>query len=402
MIMTRKVLKIVGGLLLAIIIVLAIMIGGAALYDSPEYTRRLIAYGQSDLDDLYIFPERPILKGDTTSTLETAQTPIPDTVTWHSPDSATHTASLPEVIERTDTKALIVIRDDQIIYEGYFNGATRDTVNTSFSSAKSFNSALIGAAIAEGLIASIDDPVIRTIPEIAGRGFDDLTIRDLLLMSTGIHYAELPAMLKPFGDDAITYYSPDLRRAALLVRASGKPVGAEWLYNNYHPLLEGLILERVTGMTVAEYMQERLWRPMGAEFDASWSLDSEKSGFEKMESGINARAVDFARFGLIFLHGGEWNGRQILPAAWVRDSTSPEGAWEVPHYDPNLDAYYKYHWWGIDNGDGTYDFYAAGRYGQFVYVAPRKNAVVVRLGDDPPGYPVSWSAIIHDLVDQLE
>jgi CubicO group peptidase (beta-lactamase class C family) len=186
------------------------------------------------------------------------------------------------------------------------------------------------------------------------------------------------------------------------VRASGTPVGEAWHYNNYHPLLEGLLLERVTGMAVADYLQERFWQPMGAEFDASWSLDSEESGFEKMESGINARAIDYARFGMIFLHNGFWNGRQILPESWVRESTSPEDAWEIPIFDPNLSAYYKYHWWGFNNPDGTYDYFASGRYGQYIYIAPRKNVVVVRLGGEPADYPVSWPRIIHNLVDQLE
>jgi CubicO group peptidase (beta-lactamase class C family) len=228
---------------------------------------------------------------------------------------------------------------------------------------------LIGAAIADGVIDSLDDPVIQYIPEIAGRGLDTLTIRDLLLMNSGIRYVEggeLPFYMVPFADDVITYYSPDMRKVALSVEASGAPIGESFRYNNYHPLLEGLIIERATGMHVAEYLQERFWKPMGAEFPASWSLDSDASGFEKMESGINARARDFARFGLIFLHNG----------------------------------YYKYHWWGINNDDGSYDYFAQGRYDQIVYVAPRKNVVIVRLGN-APDEKLFWVLAIHDLVDQL-
>lgn len=391
----KKILAIVLLIPLSIFVMLLIAV---SLYDSPEYARRLLVYGQSDINDYLIFPERPIRNGNDVSIIEKGDGVIPETFTWTLPGGKARTASLEEVLSNTDTKAFIVIRDDRIIYEGYFNGVTRDSILTSFSSAKSFNSAMIGAAIAEGLINSVDDPVVKYIPEISNRGLDKLTLRHLLLMSTGIRYVEQST---PFGDDALTYYSPDLRRTALRVRASGDPIGGEWLYNNYHPLLEGLILERVTGMHVAEYLQEKFWKPMGAEYPASWSLDSEASGFEKMESGINARALDYARFGLIFLHKGFWNGVQILPEEWVRESTSPDNAWEVPSLS-GLSLYYKYHWWGFKNADGSNDFTALGRYGQVIYVAPRKNAVVVRLGNDPKSYPVNWSEAIHNLIDRME
>ena len=144
---------------------------------------------------------------------------------------------------------------------------------------------------------------------------------------------------------------------------------------------------------------------MGAEFPASWSLDSEESGFEKMESGINARAIDFARFGLIYLHNGFWNGAQILPESWVRESTEPlrpdPRIWESASFWPDLGGYYKYHWWGINNPDGSYDYWAHGRYDQVIYVAPRKNVVIVRLGDAPDPY-VSWPLVIYDVVDKLK
>jgi CubicO group peptidase (beta-lactamase class C family) len=191
----------------------------------------------------------------------------------------------------------------------------------------------------------------------------------------------------------------------LSVEAGVTPIGEAFHYNNYYPLLEGLIIERATGMHVAEYLQEKFWKPMGAEFPASWSMDSERSGFEKMESGINARAIDFARFGLIFLHNGFWNGVQILPESWVRESTEPlrpdPRTWETFPSWLDYDGYYKYHWWGLNNEDGSYDFCAQGRYNQIIYVAQRKSVVVVRLGAEPDPN-VSWPLVIHDIVDNLE
>ena len=143
---------------------------------------------------------------------------------------------------------------------------------------------------------------------------------------------------------------------------------------------------------------------MGAEYGAGWSLDSEQHGFEKMESGFNARAIDFARFGLIFLHGGFWNGLQILPAIWVAESTSPlrpdPRTWEIFADWKEQGGTYSYHWWGLDQPDSGHDFMALGQYGQMIYVAPRKNAVIVRMGDevDPA---VSWPHVAQALIHAL-
>ncbi len=197
--------------------------------------------------------------------------------------------------------------------------SSREDINTSFSVAKSFDSAMIGAAIADGYITSVNDPVIKYVPEIAGGELDTLSIRNLLRMDTGICYRSEDDILAPFSDDALTYYPPDIRKIAFGVQPGNTAIGSAFHYNNFHPLLEGVIIERASGMPVAEYLQERIWKPLGTEFDASWSLDSQKSGFEKMESGINARAVDYARFGLLYLHNGFWNGQQILPAAWIAE-----------------------------------------------------------------------------------
>jgi CubicO group peptidase (beta-lactamase class C family) len=403
--MSRTVLKWLGIVLGIMVLLISIFFLAMSVTQSPTYAWRILRYGESDTQDYRIFPERPILNGDTYSLLPRGEQGTPYEVEYPY-DGGTRKETLDELLSRSDTRAFLIVKDDQLIFETYLSSSQND-INTSFSSAKSFNSAMIGAAIADGYIDSVDDPVIKYIPEITGRSLDKLTIRDLLLMNSGIQYAEggeLPFYKTPFADDALTYYSSDMRKTALKVRASGTPIGEAFHYNNYHPLLEGLIIERVTGMHVAEYLQERFWKPMGAEFAASWSLDSKASGFEKMESGINARARDYARFGLIFLHNGTWNGVQILPEEWVRESTEPlrpdPRTWETMAYWPNYNGYYKYHWWGINNPDGSYDFYAHGKYDQIIYVAPRKNVVVVRLGNAPDD-KLMWPLAIHNIVDQM-
>jgi CubicO group peptidase (beta-lactamase class C family) len=377
-----------------------------SLHESPTYAWRLVRYGRSDTGDHRVFPSRAIDAAPTPSPLPVGAPSLPESITWPTPTGAVRTEALDDLLRRTGTKAFLVAHRGALVLERYGGGAARDDVQTSFSTAKSFLSALVGAAVADGLIASIDDPVVRYVPEISGRGLDDLTIRHLMTMSSGIRYRserDLPAVMAPLSDDALTYYAADLRRVALRVEHDGAPAASTWRYNNYHPLLEGLILERATGMPVARYLQERLWIPMGAEFPASWSLDSDASGFEKMESGFNARPVDYLRFGLVYLNGGAVNGRQVLPAAWVTESTAPPAVADARTWPPGLEGfrrdggYYGFHWWGFELPDGTYEFSASGQYGQYVYVAPWADVVIVRLGDEVGGDPVAWNDVFREI-----
>ena len=256
--------------------------------------------------------------------------------------------------------------------------------------AKSYTSALVGIAIAEGYIEGVDDPVTDYLPELAARDarFSDITIRDLLSMAGGMEYQEMrPALFND--DDPLTTYYPDQRQAALeFTEIVGRP-GEYFQYNRYYPQLLGLIVERATGRPVTEYMQEKLWNPIGSEFDGSWSLDSQASGFEKMEAGINARAIDFAKLGRLYLQGGAWNGTQVIPAGWVAESTQVDRLTHEAAYYPDamgqaifddLNGYYKYMWYGFFRGEGGYDFAAEGDHGQFIYVSPAKNLVIVRNG----------------------
>jgi CubicO group peptidase (beta-lactamase class C family) len=149
--------------------------------------------------------------------------------------------------------------------------------------------------------------------------------------------------------------------------------------------LLGMILERATGMSVAEYLETRIWQPIGMEYDGSWSLDSE--GFEKMESGVNARAIDFAKFGRLYLNNGNWDGTQVIPAEWVAQSTRPDALPEAVDYYPDEfpfksgDGYYGYLWWGLRREETSYDFMARGNLGQYIYISPQKNLIIIRNGE---------------------
>jgi CubicO group peptidase (beta-lactamase class C family) len=224
-------------------------------------------------------------------------------------------------------------------------------------------------------------------------------------MSSGIKYHENGT---PWGDDAKTYYYPDLRKLALSVEIE-EPPGKHFNYCNYNPLLVGMILERATGMPVAEYLQEKIWKPLGMEFPASWSLDSEKTGFEKMESGINARSIDFAKFGRLFLNKGNWNGSQIISEQWVKESTTRDTdtsadyyslpGWWTPVFEDGK-GYYKYHWWGYSRKDGAYDFSAEGNKGQIIYISPSKGLIIVRNGKEYGGVD-NWLEMLFGMADRM-
>jgi CubicO group peptidase (beta-lactamase class C family) len=213
-------------------------------------------------------------------------------------------------------------------------------------------------------------------------------------MSSGLRYRE-GGFPWPFGDDTYTYYGAELRDVALNRSRIEQPPALAWQYNNYNPLLLGLVLERATGKSVSDFMARRLWQPLGAEADATWNLDSERSGFEKMESGLNARPADYARFGLLFLHNGEWNGRRIVSEDWVHAATGAD-----PTTDPAYYHGYRYFWWLDVERPGR--FYALGKYGQYIYVAPDADAVVVRFGRDWGAGNITWLTTLRDVADQLK
>ena len=217
----------------------------------------------------------------------------------------------------------------------------------------------------------LDDPITRYVPELLERdtAFSAITLRHLVTMSSGLAWSESKT---PWGDPADTYYSTDLRGTAKNAEIA-EPPGRRFVYNNYNPLLVGEAIERAVDTTLSAFLSDAIWAPMGAEADGSWSLDRADGGFEKMESGFNARARDLARFGRLFLRGGRLGSRQILSRSWVEASVAADSG-----SDPSLG--YQYFWWIAPQPDGAPHFWAEGRFGQFVYVVPDLDLVVVRLG----------------------
>ena len=381
------------------LLVLAFVVAVVGYLSAPHfYLTRTIFWGESDHEDLERFPAHTIRNAPPVSRLDRLPRDNPYASRIEAIGNRSTNGSLVDYLDASGTTAFLVVHDDEVLYERYFDGFDETSLQTSFSMAKSFASALVGIAIDEGHIRSVDEPITDYLPELLHKDerFEEITIRHLLTMSSGIKYEEGGDL--PWGeesDDTKTYYATDLRELALDCRIEGKP-GKRFEYNNYNPLIVGLILERATGMPVSRYLQEKLWKPMGMEADGSWSLDSKKSGFEKMESGVNARPRDFARFGMLFAEEGNWGGEQIIPRGWVKESTRAEAS-----ADPS--RAYQYFWW-VDKISGeTSHFSARGKYGQYIYVAPEKDLVIVRLGKEEGerGYEY-WMPLFEEVAAGLD
>jgi len=383
--------------LLGTVLGLAVVAGGIALWaymsTGTSLVARGIMWGDSDWGDLYRFPTRKVRGGMAPVIFEPAQENLISQLKVS--DERIQAVDMPfeTFLERTHATAFIVLHGDQLLYEGYFNGSSRESIQASFSAAKSFASTLVGIAIEEGSIRNLDDPITDYLPELLDRDprFEKVTIRHLVTMTSGLRWDRSES--NPFSDDFITYYSPDLRETALESEIVEAP-GQRFLYNDYNPLLVGMILERATGMTVSEYMETRLWGPMGAEGDGSWSIDSEQSGFEKMFVGVNGRAIDLVKLGWLFLNNGKNGETQVVPASWVEEATRRDTT-----TDPA--AEYQYYWW-LDVENGAY--YAEGDKCQFIYVYPKADLVLARFGTDCGDYVfgVYWMKIMaQSLESQL-
>jgi len=369
-----------------------VLIGGgvylwAHLSTGTSLAARGIIWGGSRFDDWQRFPSRVVHAGDDPVYFPARETNLFD-------DFAIDGRQLEDFLEATNTTAFLVLHDDTLLYEGYFNGSSHEATQASMSVAKSFVSTLVGIAIEEGFISSLEDPVTTYIPELIEHDprFADITIRHLLMMTSGLRFVRDDS--NPFSDDFITSHSPNMREAALNTEIVEAP-GRRFHYNDYNPQLLGMVLERATGMSVSEYLATRLWGPMGAEADGSWDLDSEQAGFERMSVGLNGQAVDFAKLGWLFLHGGKAGDQQIIPQAWVDQATNPDAAIYTDRADH---AYYYQHYWWLDIENDA--FYAEGNFCQFIYVYPAADLVLVRHGSDCGG--AYWTGLLGEIAQAIE
>lgn len=292
------------------------------------------------------------------------------------------------------TVAFLIIKDDSIYHEWYANKYDSSTVLTSFSMAKSYVAALIGIAIEEGHIKSVHDPITDYIKTFKHDGFEKITIEHVLNMRTGIDYTE--NYYSPFGNVAIGYYGRDLERHLSKLKIKEEP-DQRFDYISIATQILGAVIQEATGESLTEYCEEKIWKKIGTEYGASWSLDR-KGGMEKAFCCLNARARDYAKFGRLFLNNGNWEGEQVVPQSWVESS--------IKKTEESKDSFYGYQWWHAREYDRfgkqkrDVDFYMQGHLGQYVYMEPEKNIIVVRLGKDRDG--VYWNGLLKELVDHIE
>jgi CubicO group peptidase (beta-lactamase class C family) len=354
---------------------------------------RTLRWRDADMNDIHRFPLREIPRGSGTFAFSPSSQHRYDTlftpVTLRR-DGTDVSLAFDAFLEERDTYAFLVIRRDTLIYEKYFRGRERRSIETTFSISKSLVSIGVGVALDSGWIGSVHDPVTRYLPELAARdpAFDAVTIEHLLSMTAGLRFNRGKV---PWSDEARSYYSADLRGVALS-RDLAHPVGSHFQYNPYNPIVLGLVLERASGRPLTQLLSEAVWSRIGADRSASWSLDGAANRFEKMESGFNATAIDLAKIGRLFLREGDWDGQRILDTAWVRASVEPDSSAGRPRYG--------YLWWVQPSAGELNRYYAEGRFGQFIYVAPDRELIIVRTGASDGG--VNWMSLFERIVRRVD
>ena len=363
-------------------------------YPLPYIIRVMVDQGP-DYDDFQNFPASRILPADDVSQLPYE----PDAAVIELLQSYPGIDNLDEFVAETETTAFLIVHQGRILLERYGLGHDSESIENSFSVSKSVTSMLVGLAAADGVLA-IDDSITDYLPELRERDkrFEVITIEHLLNMRSGIAYSRDIKFPIINNDDPLVYYHPDLA-AVVLKRTEIASAPGKFQYNNYNPPLLGLILRRTTGQTVSKYLEQRIWKPIGAGLPAGWTVDEQ--GLERMESGFHASARDLARIGLLYLHQGQAGDRQLLPASWVEESTDTSEHIELAQYTGRQWGY-RAGWWIVPRPEGRSDYCAIGHFGQFIYVSPQHGSVFVRNG---PGRGEwgdrDWTQLFYFLAEKL-
>ncbi|WP_103864914.1 serine hydrolase [Aquimarina sp. I32.4] len=320
------------------------------------------------IDDYSYFDNHTIEKGDTA-------------IPWalhHDYNKTKATDRLSVTNEQLGTVAFMIIKNDSIWYEKYAEGYSKDSKTNSFSMAKSIVTAMLGKAIMDGYIKSLDQPLSDFFPEFSQGLAAKTTVGDLSSMSSGLDWIE--HYTNPFSITARAYYDPNIRNVMLGLNIVNEP-GQEYEYLSGNTQLLGMVVEKATGKTLSAYLSESFWKPMGMEHEALWQLDSEDSGMEKAYCCIASNARDFARFGTLFKNKGVFAGKRILPEEFVEIATRPKF---------ENGSMYGYGLW-LSNHMNKRIFAMRGILGQYVICIPEDNLVIVRLGHNRGKFPLGKS-----------
>ncbi len=301
-------------------------------------------------------------------------------------------------MEDTKTSATLVVKDDVIKYEKYFFGGGEGTLFSSNSMGKSFVAALMGIAVAEGYVGSIEEPIGKYIPEFVSTELENIPIRACLKMASGINFDEEKDM-SGFSMRTLLGFP------AMKVIAKYGVQEPPYTYRRYLSInteILGQVIVNATGCSLAAYMENRLWKRIGSAHDAYWTLSN---GKELAMGGLSVSLRDYARFARLYLNEGNYNGEQILPKEWVRDSLDISEAYAKP--GSNFDTYnaigYGYQWWVPEGDQG--EFMAIGVYGQWIYVNPPKRVIIVKTSADPnfmeKGYELKHVEFFRAVADSI-
>ncbi|WP_017731224.1 serine hydrolase domain-containing protein [Nafulsella turpanensis] len=349
------------GLKISLLALLLLLVIYAVL---PSYLRNALTYYHANIDDYTIFENRKVPNSSVHPwPLSRAYntTPLADT--------------LQEAIETLDPVAFLLVKDGEIVHEQYWDGYGNQSYSNSFSMAKSIVGLLTGIALEEGYIKSLDEPVGNYLPAYQQGDNSQLTIRHLLTMSSGLNWDE--SYGSPFSVTTKAYYGSDLPELVNELQVIEAP-GKEWKYLSGNTQLLALVLEKATHRRLSEYASEKLWKPLGASSPALWSLDK-PDGTEKAYCCFNSNARDFARLGQLVLNKGKWKGQQLISPAYLEEALKP-AAHLVDEEGAPVD-FYGYQWWVV-NYKGKAIPYARGILGQYIFVLPDKESVLVRLGHE--------------------
>lgn len=328
----------------------------------PSYLQKALIYQHPGIDDYTLFTNRLVKAG----------TPLP----WHvhkeynrKAISASNLAQFNEY----ETVAFLVVKNDSILHEEYWDGYSDSSYSNSFSMAKSIVSLLIGCLLDEGKIKSLDQPMTDFLTTFKGPGYNRITIKDLLTMSSGLNWDETYS--DAFSITTKAYYGKDLPELVYSLVPIEEP-GKIHRYKSGDTQLLSMIVEKASGKHLADYASEKLWKPLGAEHSALWSLDRGE-GNEKAYCCFNSNARDFARIGQLLLDSGMVNGNQVVSKEYLRQATSP-ATWLKNKKGVTCD-WYGYQFW-MTTYKGMKINFCRGILGQYIFMIPDKHMVIVRLG----------------------
>ncbi len=343
-----------------------------------------------------VFPSRSIAASSTPLAFEAgASLALP--VSFNTTKGAEPTEAF---LDRTDTTSLVIIKNGKLVFERYFKGADQDSRFTSWSVAKSFLSTLVGVAVKEGKIKSLDDKISVYLPELAGQPYGESTVLSLLQMASGIQFDETYS--NPLADINMLFYRTFIFNQRINSVAASHPrlraPSTQFNYVSSDSQILSQVLARATGMSVADYLNTKLWQPLGMQSSAYWSLDrsAQEGGEELGFCCLNATAKDFAKLGQLYLQNGQWRGTDLLPTDWVQRATRPL----QPFQQPDPQRYdlmgYAWQWWVPNNRPGAArqtEFMARGVWGQSIWVDEARQLVIVRTAVDPK-YRDNWNASV--------